>query len=325
MRRILDRVEALPGVVAAGMVNRLPLAGGAQTAGIEFEGIDSGVVPAQGLQSDLRPISPDYFRAMGIPLVSGRPFTETDDDDALPVGIIDERAAKLVFRGENPLGRRFRPVIPVPRWLADDFGVAGHLRHEHLTRTDVRNLLTGRTRRIAKRWSRINRRSRRARAIDCRRNPLGRSRTADLRCAPADEVVDRSLAQRWLQTALLTAFASIALLLASIGVYGVIAYAVGQRRREFGIRLALGARRSEIVGLVMRRGALLFAVGAAIGIGAAAASARVLGGLLYNVRGVDPVSFGVATAVLLAVAMLACGLPARRAAAVDPSVTLRTE
>ena len=91
------------------------------------------------------------------------------------------------------------------------------------------------------------------------------------------------------------------------------------------MRLALGAHRSEIVGLVMRRGALLFAAGAAIGLGAAAASARVLGGLLYNVRGIDPISFGVATAVLLAVAMIACGLPARRAAAVDPSVTLRTE
>jgi putative ABC transport system permease protein len=329
MRRILDRVEALPGVVAAGMVNRLPLAGGAQTAGIEFEGVDAGVVPAQGLQSDLRPISPDYFRAMGIPLVGGRPFNEMDDDDAPPVGIIDERAAKLVFRGENPIGRRFRPVIPGSSMTWRTIvGVVGHLRHERIDEDGRPQIY----------WSyQQNTQDRQALVVRTAGDPaaLAQSIAAAIRSVDPeqpiydartlDDVVERSLAQRWLQTTLLTAFASIALLLASIGVYGVIAYAVGQRRREFGIRLALGAHRSEIVGLVMRRGALLFAAGAAIGLGAAAASARVLGGLLYNVRGIDPISFGVATAVLLAVAMIACGLPARRAAAVDPSVTLRTE
>src|SRR5207244_7701023 len=105
-----------------------------------------------------------------------------------------------------------------------------------------------------------------------------------------EAVVDRSLAQRWLQTTLLGAFAAIALLLASIGVYGVIAYGVGQRSREFGIRLALGARRSEIVRAVMRRGAMLFAVGAALGLAAATASARVLGTLLFHVGALDPLS-----------------------------------
>jgi putative ABC transport system permease protein len=266
---------------------------------------------------------------MGIPLVSGRPFNEADDDDAPPVGIIDERAAKLVFRGESPIGRRFRPVIPgsaIP-WRTI-VGVAGHLRHERLDEDGRPQVY----------WSyRQNTQDREALVVRTAADPaaLAQSIAAAIRSVDPeqpiydartlDDVVDRSLAQRWLQTALLTAFASIALLLASIGVYGVIAYAVGQRRREFGIRLALGAHRSEIVGLVMRRGALLFAAGAAIGLGAAAASARVLAGLLYNVRGIDPISFGVATAVLLAVAMVACGLPARRAAAVDPSVTLRTE
>ena len=105
----------------------------------------------------------------------------------------------------------------------------------------------------------------------------------------------------------------------------MIAYGVGQRRLEFGIRLALGARRTEIVGLVMRRGAALFIVGAAVGLAAAAASARVLSSLLFHVSGFDLVSFGLATAILFAVALAACGLPARRAAGVDPSVTLRTE
>jgi hypothetical protein len=140
-----------------------------------------------------------------------------------------------------------------------------------------------------------------------------------------DAVIDRSLGERRLQTALLGAFASIALLLASIGVYGVIAFGVGQRTREFGIRLALGARRGEIVRGVLRRGVVLFAAGSALGLVGAAASARVLGSLLFNVSGFDASSFAAATAVLFAVALAACALPARRAAGVDPCVALRTE
>jgi putative ABC transport system permease protein len=129
-----------------------------------------------------------------------------------------------------------------------------------------------------------------------------------------EAVVDRSLGSRWLQTVLLGAFASIALLLASTGVYGVIAYAVGQRSREFGIRLALGATRREIVALVMRRGTALFAAGAMVGVLAAAATARVLATLLFDVTSSDPISFGSATIVLFLVALAACGIPARRAA-----------
>jgi ABC-type antimicrobial peptide transport system permease subunit len=124
---------------------------------------------------------------------------------------------------------------------------------------------------------------------------------------------------------LLGAFASIALLLASIGVYGVIAYAVGQRSREFGIRLALGATRREIVALVMRQGTALFAAGAVIGLLAAAATARVLETLLFDVTSSDLISFSAATIVLFLVALAACGIPARRAGRVDPSTALRAE
>jgi putative ABC transport system permease protein len=329
MRRILDRVEALPGVVAAGLVNRLPLAGGAQTAGVEFEGIEPGIIPPQGLHSDLRAITPNYFHAMGIPLVAGRLFTESDDDDASPVGIIDERAAMLAFRGESPIGRRFRPVVPgsAQPWRTI-VGVAGHLRHERIDEDGRPQIY----------WSyKQNTQDREALVVRTSGDPdaLATLIAAAIRSVDPEQpiydartleaVVDRSLAQRWLQTALLSAFALIALLLASIGVYGVIAYSVGQRRREFGIRLALGAHRSEIVGMVMRRGALLFAIGAVVGLAASAASARILGGLLYNVAGFDPASFITATVVLLSVAMVACALPARHAATVDPSVTLRSE
>jgi putative ABC transport system permease protein len=120
-------------------------------------------------------------------------------------------------------------------------------------------------------------------------------------------------------------FAGLALLLATVGVYGVMAYAVGQRRREFGIRLALGARRGDVVRLVLSRGALLFVAGASAGLLGAAAAARTLGGLLYEVEPLDPASFAAATAAILAAALLACWVPARRAAAVDPTIALRTE
>jgi putative ABC transport system permease protein len=328
MRRILDRVEALPGVVAAGMVNRLPLAGGAQTAPVEFEGVDASIVaPGLGMQADMRPVTPGYFRALQVPLIAGRTFTENDSDAAPPVAIIDDRAAKAVFRGADPVGRRMRFADVNQPWHTI-VGVVGHVRHDRLD-DDGRPQVY---------WSyKQNTQDREAIVVRTAGDPdaLAQSIAAAIRSVDPeqaiydartlDEVVDRSLAQRWLQTALLGGFAATAILLASIGVYGVIAYGVGQRTREFGIRLALGARRGEIVGVVMRRGAALFAAGAGIGLAAAAASARVLSTLLFNVGAFDLVSFAAATLVLCAVALAACGLPARRAAGVDPSAALRTE
>jgi len=328
MRRVLDRVDALPGVVAAAMVNRLPLAGGTQTAGLEFEGVDLGVLPAGGgLQADIRPVTPDYFRALQIPLMRGRAFGEADGENAPPVGIIDERAATAVFHGANPIGRRFRPAVPGQPWRTI-VGVVGHLRHERLDEDGRPQVY----------WSyKQFTQDREALVVRTDSDPaaLAQSIAAAIRSVDPeqpiydartlDAVVDRSLAQRRLQTTLVSAFAGMALLLASIGVYGVIAYGVGQRTREFGIRLALGARRAEIVAVVMRRGAALFAAGAVVGLVAAAAGAQVLATMLFEVSPFDLSSFAVATLILLAVALAACGLPARRAAAIDPSVALRAE
>jgi ABC-type antimicrobial peptide transport system permease subunit len=140
-----------------------------------------------------------------------------------------------------------------------------------------------------------------------------------------DEVVGQSLSYRWLNMMLLTVFASVALTLATIGIYGVIAYAVGQRVREFGVRLALGARRGDIVRLVVRQGAWMAGIGAAIGVLAAFILSRVLEGLLYQVSTRDAVSFAGATILLFIVALLASYVPARRAARTDPMRALRTE
>jgi predicted permease len=323
--RILERVRALPEVVSASLVNRLPLAGGTQTGGIVLEGLDPTATVLGNV--DYRSVTPDYFRTLEIPLLSGRSFAETDTETSPQVAIIDERLAKLVATLGDPVGRRVRiPVMNLP-WLRI-VGVVGHIRHDRLdedTRPQVYFPYKQRTQ------------DRMALAVRTRTDPaaIGGALVNAIRSVDAEQpvydartleaVVDRSVAQRWLQTVLLGSFAVIAVLLASIGVYGVIAYTVGQRRREFGIRLALGASRSAIVGLVMRRGVLLFGCGAAIGLAAAAASARVLASLLFNVSGFDLISLGVSTAILFAVALAACGLPARRAARVNPSLALRAE
>jgi putative ABC transport system permease protein len=322
--RILERVRALPSVVSVALVNRLPLAGGVQTAPIEFEGLDSS---ALGLKNvDTRSVTPDYFRTLEIPLASGRAFLETDDA-ATRVAIIDDRLAKTIFGTANPIGHRVRIAAGDEPWLTI-IGVVGHIRHDRLEEdarpqiyfsfrylTQDRMALAARTRGEASAVAGPVVAA--IRAVDPEQ-PVYDARTLDA-------VVDRSLGERWLQTVLLGAFASIALLLASIGVYGVIAFGVGQRTREFGIRRALGAQRGEIVRSVLRRGVMLFAAGSAVGLVAAAASARLLVSLLFNVSGFDAPSFAAATAILFAVALAACALPARRAAGVDPSVALRAE
>jgi len=323
--RILEQVRALPEVESVGLVNRLPLAGGTQTGGIELEGIDPKATVLGNV--DYRSVTPDYFRTLEIPILSGRTFADTDTEASPQVAIIDERLAKVVGTLGNPIGRRVRiPVMNLP-WLTI-VGVAGHIRHDRLDEDTRPQLYFPYKQRTQDRM---------ALAVRTRTDPalIGGSLVAAIRAVDPEQpvydartleaVVDRSVAQRWLQTVLLGSFAVIAVVLASIGVYGVIAYTVGQRRREFGIRLALGARRSEIVGLVMRRGVVLFAAGAAIGLVAAAATARVLASLLFNISGFDVVSLAVSTAILFVVALGACGLPARRAASVDPSLALRSE
>jgi putative ABC transport system permease protein len=331
-RRVVERVQALPGVVSAAMVNRLPLArGGAQTWPVEFEGADPNAKTTE-VQVDSRPVTPDYFKTLQIPLIAGRTFTEADDENAPRVGIIDERLAKRFFGDTNPIGRRFHPpmparVMPDAGWYTI-VGVAGHIRHDRLE-DDGRPQVYWSYKQFAQ--------DRQALVVRMQGDPAAAagSIAAAVRSVDPEQplydahtleaVVDRSVASRWLQTLLLGAFAAIALLLASIGVYGVIAYGVGQRSREFGIRLALGAKRGEIVSLVLRRGVVLFAVGATAGVLAAVLTGRALASLLFNVNSFDILSFALSTLVLFVVSVAACGLPARRAAQVDPALALRAE
>ena len=328
--RLAERAAKVPGVIAAGLVNRLPLAGGAQVMTMEFDAPEqrNALIPAL----DSRAITPGYFTAMGIPLIDGRLFDSRDTATAPPVAIIDERIAKAIWPGESAIGKRMRvpPVltnnIPWP-WM-EIVGVVGHVIHDGIDldtrpqaywnyeqRAQDRMVLVVRTDGDPASLTPMIRQA--IRDVDPEQ-PVYDVRTME-------DVVERSLGQRWLNMALLVAFASAALLLSAIGVYGVIAFGVTRQRREFGIRLALGATRSEIAAGVLKNGLTLALIGMSIGLVMALAMTRAMRSLLYGVTASDLVSYGLATAAIVAVALLASYLPARRAAAVDPAITLRTE
>ena len=319
--RALDRIQALPGVDAVGMVNRLPLGRGNQTGGVQIDGAD-GDWPSV----ETRTASPDYFRALGIPIREGRTFLSSDGMDAPMVAIVDERLARTVWPGRSPIGQRLREGVGSP-W-STVVGVVGHVRHTSLDEDSPPQVY----------WNHPQRPSdRMALVVKALGDPatLTRAVAAAVRSVDPqqalydtrtlDVVVDRSLGNRRFQMVLLAVFATIALVLAGIGAYGVIAYGVTQRVREFGVRMALGARRRDVIALVLRRGGLLFTLGAAAGLALATLGVDLLSSLVYGVAPRDVPSFLVATLVLFVVSMAACFVPARRAAGVDPSIALRGE
>jgi putative ABC transport system permease protein len=327
-RAILQRLQSLPGVTSAGMVNRLPLSGGAQMMWMEFD----RVTAIERHLLSHRIATPGYFATLGIPLLEGRTFSERDTLAAPVVAIVDERVAKQMWPGESAVGKRLRMperagVTPASPWM-DVIGVVGHVKHNGLDveasghvywnyeqRTQDRAVYVVRTATNAA--SLIPSIVRQVRDLDPDQPVY------DVRLL--DEVLDRSVGQRWLAMALVGAFATMSLLLCCIGVYGVIAFGVARQQREFGIRLALGATRAAVTRAVVGRGVVLATIGIALGAVLAALVTRGMQSLLFGVTAGDASSFAAAIMALLAISLIASYLPARRAADVDPSVTLRAE
>ncbi len=324
-RDIVQRVRRLPGVRAAGLVNRLPLGGVAQTIGVELDrsAIPNNVVPS----IDSRSVSPEYFSALGIPVIEGRGFTDADGADRLVVGLVDERLARMAWPNESAIGHRFRIPFPDQPWVTI-VGVVGHIRHDGFT-MDPRPQVY---------WSYLQRAQDRMALVvrtDGDSAALVRPIIAEIRAADPEQavydvrtmaaIVDRATGQQRLTAAVVAAFAIVALLMSAIGVYGVISYGVRMRGREFGLRMALGAARRDVLLMVVRRGVLLVGCGVAVGLAAALLMTRALAGLLYGVSHTDVTSFAVA-AILLAIAALAATIiPARRAVRVEPMSVLRGE
>jgi predicted permease len=323
-RQIVDRVSAVPGVVSAGMVNRLPLAGNNFVLPFELES-----APGKPVTLQVRSVTPHYFRTMSIPLLQGRALDEGDGATAPLVGVVDERAARVLWPGENALGKRFRVSVPgrQPAWGAI-VGVVPRIHDQGLDKDDngqmylsYQQFTDGRIALVVR--THANAGAMTTAVVQALRSIDPDQPVYDVRTM--DDVLARSAAERWLNMAIVVAFAGASLLLAGAGLYGVIASSVTDRRREFGVRLALGAARSDVSRLVLRKGAALAGTGAALGLGGAVALVRGMESLLYGVPRFDPVSFAAAGALLFAVALTASYLPARRAALTDPARTLRAE
>jgi putative ABC transport system permease protein len=325
--QLLDRVQSVPGVAAAAIVNRLPLSGFLQNVSVEFEDRPSESVLYGG-----RTISENYFSTMRIPLIEGRNFAAGDHSSAPVVVIIDERIARQRWPGESALGKRLRypargSAVKASPWM-EVVGIAAHVKHEGLDveslgliywdyrqRTQDRAVVVART--AADATATLATIIQRIRELDPEQ-PVYDARTLD-------EVLSRSVSQRWLAMALVGSFAVMALFLSCVGVYGVMAFGVSRQHREFGIRLALGATRRAVAGAVVSRGLTLAALGIVIGLVIAAAVTRGMQAFLFGVTASDFVSFAAATVAVMVVALLASYLPARAAASVDPAVTLRAE
>jgi putative ABC transport system permease protein len=323
--QLLERIRALSGVVSAGVVNSLPVAGFQAATIISIEGRPSPKTFAAGMLVGQRVISPDYFATMHTPFLAGRDFSTRDAQGAPKVAIVNQALATRYFPSENPLGKRIKIDEDGEEWQTI-VGIAASMRHSGLGADADPEIFSPY---LQNPWTSM------AVVVRTRGNPEDLSATVRSqlwaidkdqpisRMSTMDRILADSLAGRRLNLALLASFAGVALLLALIGIYGVISYAVVERTSEIAIRMALGAQRSSVWKLVLRQGAALSAAGIAIGMVASLALTRFMSTMLFQVRPIDPVTLASVAAVVLATALLATFLPARRATRIDPMEALR--
>ena len=323
--QLLERIRALNGVVSAGAVNSLPVAGFQGVSIIAIEGHPSKKSFAAGMLAGQRVISPDYFSTMRTPFLAGRDFTMRDAQSATPVAIISESLATRYFPGENPIGKRIKIDEPGEEWKTI-VGITASMRHSGLGADADPELFSPY---LQGPWS-IMSFLVRTRGNPGDLNAAVRSQLWSIdkeqpisRMSTMDRILEDSLAGRRFNLILLGSFASVALVLALIGIYGVISYAVTERTGEIAIRMALGARQSGVWTLILRQGAALSGAGIVIGIVASLALTRWMSTMLFHVRPMDPLTLASVAAIVLATALAATFLPARRATRIDPMQALR--
>ncbi|CAN5347634.1 ABC transporter permease [soil metagenome] len=344
-RQLLERLKALPGVEAAGMTTALPLtqSGWGKVFTREDRPAPKSLKEIPSIQ--YRQVSAGYFNTLGIPLTKGRFLSESDTSESSPVAVINETMAKRFWPDEDPLGKRFwlgppeemvppgilRPNYRFIRWTI--VGVVGDVKHQGLSRSanpeaytlpeqSLTNDSPARTMYVAVRTagdptSLTAAIRRQVQELDTEQ-PVAEVATMERR-------LSESLAQSRFNTSLLTIFAAVACRRAALGVYGVMSYSVSQRTHEIGIRMALGAQSSDVLHIIVRRGMMLALFGVGIGMAGALALTRLMKNLLYGVSATDPFTFAAIALLLAGTAFLACYIPARRAAKVDPMVALRYE
>jgi len=328
---VLERVRAIPGVVSAGYTTFLPLTNRGGTSGFLVEGAPP-LAAGERDDANHRVVSAEYLQTIGVPLLAGRFFSPTDGPGSMPVVIVNEAMAKQYWPGANPLGRRFRFGPNDGRWFTI-VGVVGDVRQMALDMAGRAEMYFPAT----QEWGTPGYFFPRDLAVRVKGDPLQYS--AAVRQAvwavdrnqpisdvmPFQQLVDKELATQRIQLWLLDSFAGLALLLAAIGLYGLLSHMVAQRTRDIGVRMALGARRSQVLAAVMRQGLELVLCGLVAGVIGVWWETRLMQKLLYGVKYSDVPTFAVVAVTLLLVGAAACYIPARRATRIDPMQALRHE
>jgi putative ABC transport system permease protein len=328
---LFSNVRRNPGVRAAAAINAMPFSGSGGSRTFHVEGREEKR-PEDQPEEQLRIVTEGYFDAMGIPIVAGREFTERDSLNRPRVAVVNDALARKHWPHESPIGRRVSFSTDEPHWY-EIVGVAGNIKHRALDAADRPELYVPYRQPLFSGWtvrpmyvvvrtagdppSNVATIRREVARLD-RDQPISDVRTMD-------ERIGRSLSGRRFNMVLLALFAGLALTLAAVGIYGIVAYSVTERTHEIGVRVALGAQRRDVIAMVVGQGMTMAATGTAIGVAAAAALARLMSSLLFGVSAVDPATFVAIPALLIGVALAACYVPARRATRVDPLQTLRAE
>jgi putative ABC transport system permease protein len=327
-QQLIEGVRALPGVQAVGAISRLPATGGYGATSIAIEGRAemTNLLPQARPRIYPRTVTPDYFQAMRIPLLKGRFMTSEDDGNAPLVVLINQTAAQRYWPGQNPLGQRVQIGGGNP-WK-EVIGIVGDVKHRGGLDQDIlpevyypwsQYTQSGGT--LVVRGTNV---SSLAPAIRSKVQELDKQLPI-FSVRTMEEIVEGSISSSRTNTLLLALFAGIALTLAAVGIYGVMAYSVAQRTHEIGVRMALGAQSSDALKLVLKQGMRLALVGALIGLMAAFGLTRLMKTLLFGISETDATTFIIVPLLFVVVAMLACYLPARRATKVDPLIALRSE
>ncbi|HXH50555.1 MAG TPA: ABC transporter permease, partial [Terriglobia bacterium] len=324
--QVLRRVESLPGVRSAALADSLPLSPYQGFLMMSPNRLQPGAALSSStmVMSRLIRVSPGYFYTLGIPVLKGRTFTDHDNEQALKVMVVNEALASRLWPAEDPIGKQ----LPQMRGSLTVVGVVGNTRHEGLSQDTEAEFyvpylqLPGNSMQLAVRTatdpdSIVSAVRAQVRDVDPEQ-PL-------YHVATLQQVLSESLAPRRFNLLLLGIFAGIALALATVGIYGVMAFSVSQRTHEIGIRMALGGKKSDVLKMVIGQGLRLALIGVGIGIAGALALTRFLASFLFGVAPRDPATFVLVSLALVAVSILACYIPARRATRVDPMVALRYE
>jgi putative ABC transport system permease protein len=339
VERLLEQLRAEPGVAAAGAVEFLPLSGFDGSTPLLVEG-QPPPVPGQELQAHYRSVTPDYFRAIGMRLVEGRGIVEEDGPSSARVMVVNETLARRAFDGTDPRGRRAALTLEALRYRPDGpptldaamgmreiVGVIADVRHATLRAQPVPEVFVPFRQRPVRDLTIVVRGEEPLHLAGHLRRIVHEIDPGQpiASIATGTELLSSATAQPRFNLLLLSGFASLALILAVVGVYGIVAWSVAARSREMGIRLALGGRARDVAAMVVLSGVRLMAAGLAAGLAASLALARLLSGLLYEITPLDPLAFGGASALLALVALAATLGPALRASRIDPVVALRSE